>query len=628
MVNPNLLTAVRQHLKTPQRILVTGGTGFVGSHLARTLAEAGHQVIVTGRSKYRTNRILHPQIEFHRVDIRDADRVTELCRNVDIVYHVAALTTPWANRKRIEQINVRGTENVVQACRQNGVDRLVHVSSTAVFFNFTDMHNQHDSAPYPSRAACPYSLSKQRAEEVVSAATAKGQNIFTVRARAVFGPGDNALVPRLIHAARNGRLRQIGDGENLLDLTYIDNLVYALTLAAVRGSAGGCCTITNGEPVQLWKWLPTILEELSIPYQGKRIPYRLAYAVAWLGELTHWLLSRTGEPSLTRYTVGLLAKHQVFDQQNAFTELGYEPMVSMKEGIARTLASYTAKEEARDESNAPTTVKTRCFTTGYTTANRRVVERGAKAGKINFHALAALIEHPTHGLTLFDTGYAPRLKELSGSAARLFNWLLPAEVSSRLTVASQLRNLKIDPNDVQQIVISHFHPDHIAGLKDFPQARFIATRTAWEEVRGVKGFRALAKAHLPGLLPDDFEARLHLIEGFHDPGMGPFRQSCDLFGDGSVRLLPLPGHAAGQIGALLQSGESSQQFLLADAAWTTTAIRNRSLPSPVTRVFLDSFKEVKQTLTLLNQFQADFPNVELIPTHCPEVADRYGFDKS
>lgn len=625
MVNAQLIDHARRTLgNSKRRILVTGATGFVGSHLSRCLAEAGHDITATGRNRYRTHRILHPKISFLRGDIRQADEVNRWCENQDLVFHCAAMTTPWGDPKRIVETNVRGTENVIAGCLQQGVSRLVYVSSTSLFFNGTDLVDHQDDAPYPSRDACSYSASKRQSEQIIKQASQAGLNVFTVRARAVFGQGDNVLLPRLIEAARHGRLRQIGDGTNRVDLTYIDNLVQALISAAEKGKSGSVCTITNHEPVRLWELLPDIFSQLEIPYRGKMVPYRIAYAVAGVREFWHWLFPRLGEPKITRYTAGLLAKNQVFSPTAAVNELGYRPLVPLQEGISRTIRSW----QSRDERNASTTVKLTCFTTGYVVGNRRLVERTVKSEATRFHALVGLVEHPIHGLSLFDTGYSGHLLRMSDMASRIYNRMLPTMTNDTLSIAPQLSRCGIDPKSIKRILISHFHPDHVAGLKDFPEADLIATRRAWQAVRNRRGISAaLCHAFLPGLLPDDFEDRLHLIDSFDDPGMGPLTRCHDLFGDQTVRIFDLSGHAAGQVGVLLQTGASERDFLVADAAWTSSAIRDRALPSRLTQVFVHSFAEMKQTLEQLHHFQLEFPDIRVLPTHCPEVAARFGFDE-
>ncbi len=624
MVDQRLLDETHRILGDRSRkILITGGTGFVGSQLARCLAEAGHDVTALGRNKYRTHRTNHPNIRLIQCDIRDTDSVVSACERQELVYHAAALTSPWGSRKLFQQINVEGTRNIVLGCTRHAVQRLVHVSSTSIFFDFKDMLSQSDDAPYASPQACAYSESKRDAERVVFEANRNGLFTFTVRARAVFGVGDSSMFPRLIEAAKSGRLRQIGNGDNYVDLTYIDNLVLALVLAAERGRTGGICTITNGEPVLLWKLLPEVFERLGIRYRGKQISYRLLQSIVSVSERIHQWIPMLAEPKLTRYTVGLLAKNQVFDLTAARRDLAYRPIVTMREGIERTI------DEMRRSEIVPAmkTVSLRCFTTGYAEGNRRFVERTSANKQTRFHTLVGLVEHPTMGLTLFDTGYAPRLLETSSFSGGIYRRVLPVATNYALAISSQLRELGIEPGDISRVLISHFHPDHIAGLKDFPKADFIASQTAWRSIRNRKGLRALRYAYLPELLPADFEKRLHLIESFADSPRGTLGGNHDLFGDGSIRLFELPGHAAGQMGALLQTSVLTRDFLVADAAWTSSAIREQVMPHAITRSFVHSFVDIRQTLGKLSMFSKQFPDDRLLPTHCPEVAFRYEFDQ-
>jgi nucleoside-diphosphate-sugar epimerase/glyoxylase-like metal-dependent hydrolase (beta-lactamase superfamily II) len=624
MVNEQLIRLARQEVGSdPLRILITGGTGFVGSHLARVMAAAGHHVTICGRNRYPLTSF---PAEFIEVDLQNREAVLNLCRDRDIVYHVGARSSPWGKLSEFRAANVDGTRNVADGCLLHQVPRLVHVSSTAIFFEFRDRHGIADDTSWPVRFCCPYAQSKAESETVIREAIDRGLNAVTIRARAVFGPGDNALLPRLIAAARQGRLRQIGDGRNQIDMTYIDNLIASLLLAARRGLPGTVCTITNDEPVLLWPLLRNVLKELHIPSNLGWAPRSVAMVAATMLEWQHRLLQKPGEPVMTRYAVGLLSRNQTFDLKAAKSLLKYSPIVSMQEGIRTTLEAMNS----RDESNATASVRLRMFSTGYTAHPAHLAESGAPRNQtIRFHAMFALIEHPTQGITLFDTGYSP----LFDSATRrwpykLYRWMTPVKTCEELSAISILRRNGIDPGSIRRIILSHFHADHVCGLFDFPDAEILTSARAWLAIKGRRGFRAVSRAILPELLPADLEQRLRLIEHFQSPGFGPFESTHDVFGDGSVRMVDLSGHALGQIGLLIQRDpmEDGRCLLAADAVWTSRTIQENLKFTPGFRLLAASAREARQSQQKLWQFYQQFPNIELIPTHCPDVAARYGFN--
>src|SRR5262249_46317462 len=158
-----------------------------------------------------------------RADLRDRVAVAAACAGVDAVCHVGALSAPWGRAADFHAVNVGGTENVIVGCRAHGVGRLVYASSPSVVFDGRDHRALTEDAPYPRRLMSVYSLTKKIGEDRVRAASAAGLATVTIRPKAVFGPGDASLLPRLLLAARKKRLPQVGDGRNLVDLTYVEN---------------------------------------------------------------------------------------------------------------------------------------------------------------------------------------------------------------------------------------------------------------------------------------------------------------------------------------------------------------------------------------------------------------------
>lgn len=322
------------------RILVTGGTGFVGQRLAQALLARGHEVRVLGRNEAVCRQLAKAGTEVARADLRDAAAVAQACADRDAVFHVGALSAPWGKARDFHAINVGGTANVLAGCRAHGVRRLIHVSSPSVTFDGGDCVLQTEAAPYPRRFLAVYSLTKKLAEDLLARRQPGDPERVILRPKAIFGPGDTTLLPRLLSAARRGKLPCIGAGDNLVDLTYVDNVVHALLLALDAPHASGrIYTITNGEHVPLWPLVRSLLQRLGIADRLRRVPYRVVYGMAAAMELRARLLG--GEPLLTRYTAAILGRTQTYDIAAARRDLGYEPAVSVAEGVERTLESLS-----------------------------------------------------------------------------------------------------------------------------------------------------------------------------------------------------------------------------------------------------------------------------------------------
>jgi glyoxylase-like metal-dependent hydrolase (beta-lactamase superfamily II) len=244
--------------------------------------------------------------------------------------------------------------------------------------------------------------------------------------------------------------------------------------------------------------------------------------------------------------------------------------------------------------------------------------QGASWRPAFFPALFAVLRHPRQGVTLFDTGYSARFIEATHRfPQRAYRWLTPLQLAAGDSAVEQLGRDGIAAESVERIVLSHFHADHIAGARDFPNARFVASREAWDAVRECGPLRATARGFLPQLLPGDFEQRSTLLEeaDFKSGGIGSFTRGHDLFGDGSVRLIPLPGHARGQLGLLAKTPER-RRFLIADAAWTTASFQERRPHHRLAGLVLDDDGESRRTLESLHALWKADPTVDIIPSHC------------
>ncbi len=260
--------------------------------------------------------------------------------------------------------------------------------------------------------------------------------------------------------------------------------------------------------------------------------------------------------------------------------------------------------------------------TGYCLAHESTMMQGGRRQQVACHALVALLHHPAHGWILWDTGYAPHILTATARLPyRLYRWATPLRLQPALAVAAQLARFGLRASDIGTIIISHFHADHIAGLRDFPQARFVATAAGYAHFQERSGLAALRVGYLPALLPADFAERASLLPSFTGPALPALGATHDLFGDGTMRLVHLPGHARGQLGLLAHTNRGDY-FFVADGAWLTRSIREKRPPARATDLIVDDPGAVRQTITNLHAFAQAQPHWQMIPTHCPEVFAR------
>lgn len=339
-----MMTDHADHGDKQRRALVTGATGFVGGSLARRLHADGWAVTATGRSVTKGRLLTEEGIPFFPIDLANRAGISQLCAGQDVVFHCGALSTAWGALGDFRLANVIGTEHVIAGCRDHQVGRLIHVSTPSIYFSTESRLDVREDDPLPANAINHYAETKRQAEALVDQATAAGLSTMTVRPRAVYGPGDQSLFPRIIKGLESGRLPQIGDGENVQNLTYIDNLVDALLLCANASEAysGRKYNVTDGVPVKIWDVIAQLAVGLGVPNPSRRLSFRFAYLLAaWL-EGYHRLLRPEVEPPLTRYGVIVLSRSQTLNIDAIRADLGYQPRVMLAAGLDATVQWWQA----------------------------------------------------------------------------------------------------------------------------------------------------------------------------------------------------------------------------------------------------------------------------------------------
>ncbi len=326
--------------------LVTGGGGFLGQAIVRQLLERGDRVRIIARGDYPALRELGA--ETHRGDIQNLDSLQEACRGVEVVFHAAAKAGYWGKWKEYYGINVQGTQNVIDACLNQGVPKLVYTSSPSVIFNNQSQEGVDESITYPRRYENVYSHTKALGEQLVLKANQPELLTVSLRPHLIWGPGDPHILPRLIAQAKKGALMQVGDGHNRVDLTYVEDAARAHLLAAdaltpsspLKGKA---YFISQDEPVNLWGFVKELLARLGLPPIKRKVPLWAARGIGAAFVLLYRTLPLPGEPRLTRFLASELALSHYYNISRAKQDFGYSPRYSMAEAMEITLAWLSEK---------------------------------------------------------------------------------------------------------------------------------------------------------------------------------------------------------------------------------------------------------------------------------------------
>ncbi len=319
--------------------LVTGGGGFLGGAIVRKLLARGDTVRSFTRSAYPWLGELG--VEQIHGDLGNLAPVQAAVAGCDVVFHVAAKAGVWGRYADYFGTNVVGTRNIIAACRQAGVTRLVYTSTPSVVHTGADLEGATENLPYATHFLAHYPATKAIAEAEVLAANGATLGTVALRPHLIWGPGDPHLIPRVLARAKAGKLRRVGTRPVTVDVTYVDNAADAHLNAADRiaDCRGKAYFISNGEPILLWDFLNRILADAGLPAVTRSIPTGLAKTAAFALEKFYSLLRLSAEPPTTRFVVSQLSTSHWYDIAAAKRDLGYVPRVSLDEGLRRLAES-------------------------------------------------------------------------------------------------------------------------------------------------------------------------------------------------------------------------------------------------------------------------------------------------
>lgn len=327
------------------RILVTGGGGFLGTYIIKELLK-NPQYIVTNFSRHKYSHLEDLGVPTIKGDLKNpVDVEKALLQGFDAVFHVAALAGVWGRYQDYYDINYLGTKNLLEAAQASGVKRFIYTSTPSVVFGKEDLMGVDESCPYPKEHLTPYAETKTMAEKLVLQKN-DSHTFLTcaIRPHLIWGPGDPHLFPRVIQKGKEGKLRIVGDGENLVDIIYVENAALAHVQAFEHlkpGSpvCGQAYFVGQERPVKLWDFINQILGYVKVEPVMKVIDTSTAYKIGWAMEKFFKMAGiQKPEPPMTRFVALNLGKSHYFSHAKAKRDFGYFPRVSIEEGLKKTFS--------------------------------------------------------------------------------------------------------------------------------------------------------------------------------------------------------------------------------------------------------------------------------------------------
>ena len=328
------------------KIVLTGATGFLGYRTLERLIQQDEieSIIATGRTLKPTHKVDHAKVTYKLGDLNNENFVNQLLQGATHLIHAAALSSPWGRYESFELANLQSQKALIAAAKVNNLKKYIFVSTPSMYFEMKDRFNVKESDQLPRKLINAYAETKRLAEIEL-----ENQDVpfVILRPRALTGRGDTVIMPRLIRAYDEGRLKIIGTGENIADLTSVANVADAiwLSLIAEGNALNETYNITNGEPVKLWESIADVLKKLGKEPPVKKVPMGIVTFIAGAMELKS-KMTNMKEPALTKYGVGTLAKSLTMDITKARNLLKYEPLMNTNEAIDEFVNWYKENEDS------------------------------------------------------------------------------------------------------------------------------------------------------------------------------------------------------------------------------------------------------------------------------------------
>lgn len=327
------------------KVIITGATGFVGRNLAERLHDDGLEIVATGRSHAIGDELQKLGIAFQGADILNRDRLSRAFSPADCVIHCAARSGPWGRYAEFYEANVTGTRNVIAFCKKFDIKKIIFISTPSVYFTNKDRYNVSESDPLPRKQTSHYARTKLVAEAELMSLQQEGHWVIAFRPRALYGPYDNTIIPRILRLAERKRMPVINNGQAMIDVTYSDNFTDAVraSLTSPEDVWNEVYNISNGDPISVHDWFAQVLSIFDRPFLPKNIPEPVAKTMAGIMEFIGHLPVVGKEPPMTRYSVGYMAKSMTMSIDKARQKLNYSPQVGNRQGFEKYAEWYFSK---------------------------------------------------------------------------------------------------------------------------------------------------------------------------------------------------------------------------------------------------------------------------------------------
>jgi len=324
--------------------LVTGINGFIGSNLAERLLNEGWKVRGLVRKTSDLKFLKGLDIEYYYGDITEPNTLDEPMKGVYQVFHVAALSSDWGHYEKFYKINVEGTLNVAKAAHKASVERMVYISTVAMYgFGRLNVKESDEKL----HTDFPYCQTKRLAEEkVMDFVKESGLRLTAVKPGNVYGVKDHTFIEKYLDALESGKAGYVDGGKRKTCPVYVENLVDGIMLASQKEEAiGETFFITDGMDITWKEFTDKLADEMNLKRPTSSFPFFLAYAVAFVMEFIYTALDTKEPPILTRYRIFNGGKDYTFSIEKARKILGYEPKIQFEEAIKRTVNWYRNREK-------------------------------------------------------------------------------------------------------------------------------------------------------------------------------------------------------------------------------------------------------------------------------------------